>query len=183
MANQFTISLIWVPAPRDIVGNCIADELARQGTTKPLLPGEENVGMPMATCKLNIKNYFNTLANTHWQNAPQCRISYQTWPVINNNKNKLSRTECGMLIRALTGHWLVGAHAGRLKAPQNYFCRSCRDEEEVETVEHLLCSCLALCRLILKLLRSPFIDDLTEISEINLKNISAFIKSSGWKTC
>jgi len=59
MANQFTISLIW-----DIVGNCIADELARQGTTKPLLPGEENVGMPMATSKLNIKNHFNTL--TEW---------------------------------------------------------------------------------------------------------------------
>jgi len=31
--------------------------------------------MPMATCKLNIKNYFNKLANTHWQNAPQCHLS------------------------------------------------------------------------------------------------------------
>jgi len=36
--------------------------------------------MPMATCKLNLKNYFNKLANTHWQNAPQWRISHQTWP-------------------------------------------------------------------------------------------------------
>jgi len=78
MANQFTVSLIWVPGHRDIVGNCIADELARQGTIKPLLTGKENVGMPMATCKLNIKNYFNKLANTHWQSAPQCRISHQT---------------------------------------------------------------------------------------------------------
>jgi len=32
MANQFTISLIWIPGHRDIVGNCIADELARQTT-------------------------------------------------------------------------------------------------------------------------------------------------------
>jgi len=84
MASQFTIIL--VPGHRDIVGNCTADELARQGTIKPLLPGKENVGMPMATCKLNIKNYFNKLANTHWQNAPQCRISHQIWPVINNKK-------------------------------------------------------------------------------------------------
>jgi len=87
------------------------------------------------------------------------------------------------LILALTGHWLVSAHAGRLKAPQNDYCRSCRDEEEEETVEHLLCFCPALCRLRLKHLRSPFIDGLTEISEINLKNIRAFIKSSRWKTC
>jgi len=57
MANQFVISIIWVPGHRDIVGKCIADELARQGTTKPLLPGKENVGMPIATCKLTIKNY------------------------------------------------------------------------------------------------------------------------------
>jgi len=93
---------------------------------------------------------------------------------------KLSRRECGMFIRALTGYWLVGAHAGRLKALQIDFCRSCRDEEEVETVEHLLCFCPALCRLGLKHLGSPFIDDLTEVSENNLKNISAFIKSSVW---
>jgi len=123
MAIQFTISLIWVSCQRDNVGNCIADELAMQGTTKPLLPGEKNVGMPMATCKLIIKNYFNTLANTFWQNAPQCRISHQAWPVISNKKSsellKLSRTEFGMLIRALTGHWLVGPHAGRLKAPKS----------------------------------------------------------------
>jgi len=68
MANQFTISLIWDPGQRDIVGNCIADELARLGTIKPLLPGKENVGMPMAA---KYKNYFNKIVNTHWQNAPQ----------------------------------------------------------------------------------------------------------------
>jgi len=102
MANQFTVSLIWVPGHRDIVGNCIADELARQGTIKPLLLGKENVGMPMATCKLNIRNSFNKLANNHWQTAPQCRISHQTWPVTNNKKTsellQFSRTECGMFI-------------------------------------------------------------------------------------
>jgi len=71
-----------------------------------------------------------------------------------------------MLFRDLTGHWLVGIQDGRLKAPKNDFCRSCRGEEEENTVEG-----------------NPLIDDLTEISEIYLKNISAFMKSSGWKTC
>jgi len=86
MASEINISLIWVPGHRDIIGNSIAGELARQGTIMPLLPGRENVGRPIATCKLNIKNYFSKLANTRWQNAPQCRISHQTWPVINNKK-------------------------------------------------------------------------------------------------
>jgi len=130
--------------------------------------------------KINIKNYFNKLANTHWQNTRQCRISHQTWPVINNKKN-LGTTQI-QPHRALTGHWIVCTHVGRLKAPQNDFCISWRDEKKEETVEHLLCFCSALCRLRLKQLGSPFIDDLTEISEINLNNISAFIKSSGLKT-
>jgi len=54
---------------------------------------------------------------------------------------------------------------------------------EAAGMRNLLCFCQALCRIRLKHLESPFIDDLTEVSEINLKNISAFIKSFGWKTC
>jgi len=147
---------------------CIADELARQGTIMPLLPEKENVGMPKATCKLILKIFFNKLANTHWQNAPQ------TWPVISSKKTsellKFSRTECGILVRALTGHWPVGTHVARPKALKNDFCRGCRDEEKKETVEHVLCFCPTLCRLRLKHLENQFVNDLTEISEINLKN-------------
>jgi len=52
-----------------------------------------------------------------------------------------------MLVRSLADHWLVNSHAGRLKAPKNDLCRSCRDDgEEEETVEHLLFFCTALCR-------------------------------------
>jgi len=35
----------------------------------------------------------------------------------------------------------------------------------------------------MKHLGNPFIDDLTEITGITLKNVSAFVKSSGWKKC
>jgi len=35
-----------VPGHRNIEGNCIADELARQGTTADILHGKDTVGMP-----------------------------------------------------------------------------------------------------------------------------------------
>jgi len=45
MATHQRINLIWA-GHRNIEGNCIADELARQGTTAD----KNTVGMPMATC-------------------------------------------------------------------------------------------------------------------------------------
>jgi len=78
----------------------------------------------------------------------------------------------------LTGHWLVGTHASRLGAPRNDFCRSCRDEEEEETVEHLFCSCPALSRSRLYHLGNPFMSSLSELANISLKRIIKFIKAA-----
>jgi len=49
MATHLRITLIWVPRHHNIDGNCIADELARQGTTADILRDKNTVGMPMAT--------------------------------------------------------------------------------------------------------------------------------------
>jgi len=46
MASQFTICVIWVPGHRDIVGNSIADELARQGTIMPLSQEKRTLSCP-----------------------------------------------------------------------------------------------------------------------------------------
>jgi len=54
MATHLIINLICVPGHRNIKGNCIADELERQGTTADILRDKDTVGMPMATCKLNL---------------------------------------------------------------------------------------------------------------------------------
>ncbi|XP_043070264.1 uncharacterized protein LOC122322381 [Drosophila grimshawi] len=116
MAKQHVISLIWVPGHQDIEGNCKADELARKGTILPLLADKEGISMPLATCKLNIRRR----SCSKWQSATCSRIAHQTWPIINSKRSRelcsLSRTNCSAVIRALTGHWLVGIHANRLQA-------------------------------------------------------------------
>jgi len=88
MLSQFTISLIWVPGHWDIVGNCIADELARQGTIMPLLPGKENVGMPVVTCKLNIKKISKLHAPQGNQEEGKTPL---VDPIIINPQNQLQR--------------------------------------------------------------------------------------------
>jgi len=48
---------------QNIDGNCIADELARQGTTADILRDKDTVGMPMGTCKLNLRQRLYTFSN------------------------------------------------------------------------------------------------------------------------
>ena len=58
MAKHYRITLIqvWVAGHQDRDGNCIADELARKGTTVEILQGKDTIGMPLATCRLFIQN-------------------------------------------------------------------------------------------------------------------------------
>jgi len=58
MATHLSINLIWVPGHRNIEGNCIADELARQGTAAGILRDKDTVGMPMSTCKLHLSGIY-----------------------------------------------------------------------------------------------------------------------------
>ncbi|KAL7744030.1 hypothetical protein ACLKA6_001260 [Drosophila palustris] len=184
MAELFDICLVWVPGHQDIQGNCIADELARRGTTDILLPDKEDISMPLATCKLMLHNLFEERHNVQWYSTPNCRVARQTWPHIDRARSKtlcnLSRTDCSRVIRSITGHWLVGVHALRLKAPYNDFCRSCRDEEEEESPEHFFCFCPALSNRRRRALGKPFLTSLGELATLAPSRIALFVKLSNW---
>ena len=49
MAKHYKITLLWVPGHQDIEGNCVADELARKGTTIEILQEKDRIAMPLAT--------------------------------------------------------------------------------------------------------------------------------------
>ncbi|KAL7723737.1 hypothetical protein ACLKA6_017245 [Drosophila palustris] len=184
MAELFDICLVWVPGHQDIQGNCIADELARRGTTDILLPDKEDISMPLATCKLMLHNLFEERHNVQWYSTPNCRVARQTWPHIDRARSKtlcnLSRTDCSRVVRSITGHWLVGVHALRLKAPYNDFCRSCRDEEEEESPEHFFCFCPALSNRRRRALGKPFLTSLGELATLAPSRIALFVKLSNW---
>ena len=50
MAKHYRITLIWIPGHQDIQGNCVADALARKGTTVEFLQGKDTI---LADCSLN----------------------------------------------------------------------------------------------------------------------------------
>ena len=78
MAKHYKITLIWVPGHQNIEGNCITDELARKGTTIEILQEKDTIGMPIATCRLFIKQKTLRQAELRWKNAPSCEFFKQT---------------------------------------------------------------------------------------------------------
>ena len=56
----------------------------------------------------------------------------------------------------------------------NDFCKSCRDEEEEENVAP------ALCQRRMKYVSTNYVDDLEELSGIDIGSLNCFIGSSEW---
>ena len=93
---------------------------------------------------------------------------------------KLSRPVLSTVIGVITGHCLIGYHTARLGLESNDFCRSCRDEEEVESITHLMCDCPALAKSSYRTLRQFLFTTLGELARIDIGNIIKFIKETGW---
>ncbi|KAL7724146.1 hypothetical protein ACLKA6_017653 [Drosophila palustris] len=136
---------------QDIPGNCIADELARKGTMKLLLPDKEDTSMPVATCKLLLHNQSKHKNTLCWQTSLLGRVA-----LTRQSQQKRLLTRC----------------------PLND--RSCRDVEEEESPEHFFCSYPALSNRRLRTLGKPFLDDLSGLSAIPPRKIALFIQSSNW---
>jgi len=184
MGKHFNIRIIWVPGHSNVMGNCRADELARQGTTLQLLPDRKELGRPIAALKLALRKKAIACANERWTNTITCGVARQVWPKLDlirsNTLISLRRKVLRTVVGILTGHCLFGEHAKRLGLEVNDFCRSCMDEEEEETLVHFLCSCPALARRRHKHLGKYFMDNLSDLENCNVRDISRYISSSKW---
>ena len=104
MAKHYKIALICVPGHQNMDGNCIEDELAMKGTTIEILQEKDAIGMPIATCRLLIKQKTQRQAELRWKNATNCEIYKQTWPCQNLKRTKkiLRKSDVKTFIKALS---------------------------------------------------------------------------------
>jgi len=92
-------------------------------------------------------NQHVTLCAAGWNSISTCHNSSFTWPNYNSKRTKTllqcSREGISTLLNALTVHCLRGTYAHRLGLSNHDFCRSCKQRDEEESIEHLLCFCPA----------------------------------------
>ena len=137
LSSKCPVTITWVPGHCGIVGNEIADKLARQAANSPFTGPE-----PWIAVSLRKLQESRTFKN-HWHSFSRAR---QAKNCISINKNitkyflSLSRKNLKRLTDILTGHCSLNSHLYTIGLINSPSCNSCG---EIETAEHILCHCPA----------------------------------------
>jgi hypothetical protein len=149
IASLNEVILIWVPGHQGILGNELADKLARQASVMPILGPEPALGIPKCLAREAIKNWTEHQHFSIWKDTAGCRHGklFIGKPCKKRADDllKLGKKKKKMIVAILTGHAPV---KGCLRTMGLFngdpSCRFCR--METATVQHITCCCESLAR-------------------------------------
>ena len=184
LVGNYEIKLCWVPGHCDIEGNEVADELARYGSSNLSLPIERSVKPPIGYYFGLIRKWILGKSSSTWTNRSDCRISRALWPDLDKAGTLLllglDKGTLRTVIGILTGHCHIRSRTFLWERGTPDFCRLCEEEDETETVEHIICHCPRLCNLRVRWLGSQFHDTLNEIPYCGMGNLVSYVRGIRW---
>jgi hypothetical protein len=161
LATLNEVTLIRVLGHCGILGNEMADRLARQATAMPLFSPEPALGIPKCLAREAIKSWTEYQHFSTWKIVPGCSHGklFIGRPCKKRADDllKLSRHLLKMAVAIPTGHAPVRGHLrimGLFSGDPS--CRFCK--METETVQHITCCCEALARQHYNIFGKPFVE-------------------------
>ncbi|XP_052562529.1 uncharacterized protein LOC128092544 [Culex pipiens pallens] len=145
LSQNNVVNLYWVPGHCGILGNEIADSLARKGSETDFIGPEPFFGVPDCSMKMELKIWELSTVKFIWNTTDTSRQAKRF--IFPNEKSsrellKLDKKNFRVITGLLTGHCPCKYHLFNMGKTADSICRFC--QMETETSEHLLCSCGAL---------------------------------------
>lgn len=124
-----TLHLIWVPGHSSIAGNELADELARNGASHDFIGPEPAIPISKCFVKVVINSWAVTQHKRHWSSLHTCHQTNlhmrEQSPVVPSYLANLSKQNCSVLVKALTGHCRLNYHIVIIERVASFVCDSC----------------------------------------------------------
>jgi hypothetical protein len=154
------ITLRWIKAHADHLGNVRADCLARQGAAMDVPPVEDAPGMTWAHKKDTIRCKMREHWSNRWVQRADCRQTKLWFPQLNGrmvfDNLRLNRHQFSSMVHIITGHGFLNYHNALVEGstdPDEALCRRCVEEDE--TSFHVIAECPAFCVARASVFRNP----------------------------
>jgi len=175
------VGLYWVHIHAGVLGNEIADELARGGSVLGYLGPEPAPGVSRLDTQKRLSHWLINQHCANWRdidNTPRQARELISGPSPGAKAKFLSfnRTQSRAVTDLLTGHKTLRRHLHLLGLLDSLLCRGCGVKEE--TSAHILCDCEALASFRHMRLSSFFLEP-EDIKCISLGAIWNFSKAIG----
>jgi ribonuclease HI len=131
IGSRNNVHLKWIKAHVGHPGNEKADELAKKGTTFPVIT---DILPSQAFINREISLYYQAIWQSEWQNGKDAAQTRQWFPNINGSQQKdllnLTRLEAGRIVQFCTGFNNLGRHSHNKDRQISSLCRLCGDIRE-----------------------------------------------------
>lgn len=175
-----TVHLLWVPGHSSIAGNEWADELARTGASHEFIGPEPAIPISPCWMKLKISSWASNQHKEYWSSLESCRQTKlylnEPSPVVSKYLIHLSKQNCSIVVKALTGHCRLNYHMANMQQVESSLCDSC--ESDYQTSYHLICNCPAVAQLRYRIFGKHLLSEI-EFKQLNLKDILLFLSQCG----
>ncbi len=184
LSENNSVELVWVPGHSGIIGNEIADTLAREGSSKHPIAPIPVLPLSRGWFKSIITKWCFTSHSKFWKGINGCVQAKQlvAEPYSDAEAKRirsLRKPELRCLVGVITGHFYFNKHLHKMGISSSPICERCGEFEE--TAYHLVCICPRLSKRRFKIFGDYFISD-SKFRVLSVWKIGSFLADVNLRT-